>query len=84
LVLVNKVYAVCKVVTSCPRLHYDLIIHRGLQEGEGIQCVQRVIRLATCMWPWAEDVGMFADDELEELRVLLDRHSAWKFRIKAA
>jgi hypothetical protein len=84
LVLDNKVYAMYKVVISCPSLHYDLIIYRGLREGEGIQCVQRVIRLATCMWPWAVDVGMFADDELEELRVLLDRHSAWELGIKAA
>jgi hypothetical protein len=36
------------------------------------------------MWPWAVDVGMFSDDELEELRVLLARHAAWELGIQAA
>jgi hypothetical protein len=84
LVLVNKVYAMCKVVTSCPGLHYALILYRGLREGEGIQCVQKVIRLAICMWPWAEDVGMFSDDELEELRVMLARDPRWELETEAA
>jgi hypothetical protein len=84
LVLVDKVYAMYKVVISCPSLDYDLIISRGLWAGDGIKCVLRVIRLAICMWPWAGDVDMFSDDELEELRVLLGRHTAWELGIQAA
>jgi hypothetical protein len=83
LVLVSKVYAMYKVVISCPNLDYDSS-YCGLREGECIQLVQRVIRVAIGMWPWAVDVGMFSDDELEELRVLLARHAAWELGIQAA
>jgi hypothetical protein len=83
LVLVSKVYAMYKVVISCPNLDYDSS-YCGLREGECIQLVQRVIRVAIGIWPWAVDVGMFSDDELEELRVLLARHAAWELGIQAA
>jgi hypothetical protein len=43
-----------------------------------------MIRLTTCVRPWLEEVGIFIDNELEELRVMLAREPRWELETEAA
>jgi hypothetical protein len=65
---------------------YKVLISSGwrnlFRADEGIGCVRNMINLATCRRPWGEDVGMFTDDELEKLRVMLATDYRWNLGIE--
>jgi hypothetical protein len=70
LIVEDQVYAMYKVLISSGWRN----LYRA---GDGIECVQNMINLATCRRPWGKHVGIFTDAELGKLRVMLATDYRW-------
>jgi hypothetical protein len=83
LVVENKVSAMYKVLIRSRIVREEFSGRTSRNRGgKGIQRVQGMISIAT--WSWFQDVGMFSDDELEELRVMLATDRGWNCGTEAA